>query len=235
MMFGARVSLPWALGASVAVHASLVAVAALEGSGTPGYAPAPEVVLSATLVPAHAAPSPVMTIDAPSPLALPADLMMLMPVPAPLQRIALTHEALAAPVAPVAGRFEDVRVAGALLQDRARLGDFYARTLGEFPHEIDMPSRVADTILAQYPPEALAAGIEGSVVVWAVIDETGTPAEVDVADGPAELAEAALAAVRQARFLPARNNMQPIRFPIALEFRFSAGERGARVLARAAS
>jgi TonB family protein len=229
-----RGTLAWALGASTAVHASLVAVVALQAIHTPGHASSTAVVLQADLAPAHAAPVPVITVDARSPIALPAEPMMLMPLPSPLQRVALSRQPLAVPAPPVDGGFEDVRVAGAPLHDRARLGELYARQLGEFPREIDVPARVADKVFAQYPPEALAAGIEGSVAVWAVIDETGTATEIDVADGPPELSEAAIAAVRQGRFLPARNNLQPIRFPIALEFRFSAGERGARVLARAA-
>jgi TonB family protein len=227
-------TLLWALGASTVVHAGLVAMVALQGVNTPGQALEPAVVLQASVAPLSAMPQPLMTIDA-SPLALPAEPMALMPTLAPMQRVAMTRESIAVPAGMADGGFEDVRIVGALLQDRARLGDFYARRLGEFPREIDVPARLSGKIVAQYPIDALAGGIEGSVAVWAIVDETGMAAEVDVIDGPPALVQAAVAAVREARFLPARNNMKPIRFPIALEFRFDANDRGARVVARAAS
>lgn len=217
----------WALCASAAVHAGAVAVSTLRQANTPGAAPSPAIVLQASLALARALPQPVMTVDAPAPIAMPVAPQMLMPVLVPLERIGLTHEPLAVASAAIDGGFEDVRVAGALLEDRARLGDLYGRQLVEFPREIDTPARTVEKIFAQYPPEALAARIEGSVAVWAIVDETGTPVDVEAADGPPELAQSAVQAVRRARFIPARNRMQPIRFPIALEFRFTAGEHSA--------
>jgi len=231
---GRSATLAWALGASMAAHAGLVAMVAIHDANPPGRALEPEIVLMASVAPLRATPQALMTVDA-SPLALPAQPMPAMPLLEPLQRVAMTREALATPPTAVEGAFEDVRVPGSPLEDRARLGEFYARTLAEFPTEIDMPARVSTPVYAQYPVDALAARIEGSVAVWAIIDETGAATEIDVADGPPELAQAAVAAVREARFLPARNNMKPIRFPIALEFRFDADQRGAPVMARAAT
>ena len=53
-----------------------------------------------------------------------------------------------------------------------------------------------------YPPTALAARIEGTVILQAVIDEKGSVREVQVLRGHPLLNDAAVHAVRQWRFTP---------------------------------
>jgi protein TonB len=73
-----------------------------------------------------------------------------------------------------------------------------------------------------YPPEAKAAGIEGTVLVKIVISERGQVTDATVVRGPPELTGAALAAVKSWRFEPyilegrpvAVTKIQPIRFRI---------------------
>ncbi|HVO87211.1 MAG TPA: energy transducer TonB, partial [Casimicrobiaceae bacterium] len=45
--------------------------------------------------------------------------------------------------------------------------------------------------------------------------------EIQIAQGSGEFADAAIAAIRQARYHPAANKGAGIRYPIALEFQFS--------------
>ena len=114
-----------------------------------------------------------------------------------------------------------LRVAPQLLRDRSRVGDLWNRQIDEFPIEIDLPVRLDSKIEARYPPGALAERREESVVAWIIVDATGAVEEISIPEGSPEFAEAVRAALKDARFVPARNDMKSIRFPIALEFRFA--------------
>lgn len=68
-----------------------------------------------------------------------------------------------------------------------------------------------------YPPEAIARGLEGEVLVLIIIDESGrvTAARVEQGSGHRILDDAALRAVRSLRSLPAdapREALLPVRF-----------------------
>ena len=60
-----------------------------------------------------------------------------------------------------------------------------------------------------YPKIAVAAHIEGTVVVTAIIDKLGRIINVQVVSGPAMLRDAAAEAVREARYKPYMLNGQP--------------------------
>jgi TonB family protein len=107
-----------------------------------------------------------------------------------------------------------------MLEDRNRLGDLLSRQISEFPAEVDMPVRLRDPIAVRYPSAALAAGRQGSVVVWIVVDAQGKAGEVQVVDGPEDFSAAVLDALRDVYFLPAQNNRRLIAFPLSLEFSF---------------
>jgi protein TonB len=62
-----------------------------------------------------------------------------------------------------------------------------------------------------YPPEAKAAGVQGTVVVRIVIDEGGGVIEASAVSGPELLREAAVAAARRARFSPTLLSGQPVK------------------------
>jgi len=55
-----------------------------------------------------------------------------------------------------------------------------------------------------YPDEALRKRIRGLVVLRVLVSETGEPLEIHVEQGRADLAKAAVEAVRQWRFEPGR-------------------------------
>jgi protein TonB len=60
-----------------------------------------------------------------------------------------------------------------------------------------------------YPVIAKAAGVQGTVVVEAVISRQGTIERLHVVSGPAMLQNAALDAIREARYRPYRLNGEP--------------------------
>jgi TonB family protein len=62
-----------------------------------------------------------------------------------------------------------------------------------------------------YPPEARAAGVEGSVTLKVLIDENGNIASVEPTDGNPALALAAMKAVREWTYQPTLLNGKPVR------------------------
>jgi TonB family protein len=62
-----------------------------------------------------------------------------------------------------------------------------------------------------YPASAKAAGVQGTVMIEAVILKDGTPSELTVLSSPSDdLSESALDAVRQWRYRPTLLNGQPV-------------------------
>jgi len=71
-----------------------------------------------------------------------------------------------------------------------------------------------------YPPDAVAARVEGTVVVEATVDETGQVQEIRVLRSIASLDQAAIDAVMQWRYSPLRLNDQPARFILTVNVSF---------------
>lgn len=71
-----------------------------------------------------------------------------------------------------------------------------------------------------YPPDAVTARIEGTVVVEATVDEQGTVQHVEVLRSIPELDQAAINAVRQWRYSPLRVNEQGAQFVITINVSF---------------
>jgi TonB family protein len=69
---------------------------------------------------------------------------------------------------------------------------------------------LAREVEPSYPEAAQAAGIEGTVHLQLTVTETGAVADVSVVGGPDALVDAAVAAVRQYRFEPARLGNEPV-------------------------
>jgi protein TonB len=72
-----------------------------------------------------------------------------------------------------------------------------------------------------YPAIAKATHVQGTVVVVAIISKTGRIESLNVVSGPAMLRDAALAAIRDARYQPYRLNGQPtdVQTTITVNFR----------------
>jgi len=84
---------------------------------------------------------------------------------------------------------------------------------------VSAPVRVSSGVVASllvhktvpvYPPIAIAARVEGTVILQATISKTGTIENLRVAGGPAMLQQAALDAVRNWRYRPYLLNNEPV-------------------------
>lgn len=210
-------TLAWALVASVIVHGAFIALRP-GASGPMGSSGAPAAALQATLVDARQVENAAVAVTTvpSSTLALPAEVS---PAPAPAESTARTRGRSG--LGASAARYSDVWIRAHPLSDRDRLGDLGDRQLREFPVEIDYPPRLAQPISVPYPSLALAEGREDVVTVWIVVNAEGRADEITVVQGTEEFATGVVAALREARFLSARNHLVAIAFPVALEFRFT--------------
>lgn len=227
-----------ALAASLVAHLALVAAFA-HTFGTQPAGPSPsEPALSLLLVPrAAVAPAEPETRPAPAPLAVPArprtEPAVTAPPPVPQAVPSPPVEvppsiAMAAPAMPAATT--DAHVEFSVTAVLARLGDaLQMRSLYEFPAEIETPVRHAEPIDVAYPPLALEEKREGTVVAWVVVDAEGRVEEISIPEGGPEFGEAVQNALLAARFLPAEDRGQAIRYFTMLEFRFRLGAPGATV------
>ena len=88
----------------------------------------------------------------------------------------------------------------------------------------ELPSllnRDAVDIRKYYPPGALKKEFEGDVILRLLIDADGTVVKVDLVSDPGEgLGAAALRAVREFRFAPAKINGVPVATTVSFPFRF---------------
>jgi protein TonB len=74
-----------------------------------------------------------------------------------------------------------------------------------------------------YPMIAKAAGVQGTVVVEAIISRTGTIESLHVVSGPPMLQSAALEAIREARYQPYRLNGEPTEVETRITVNFRMG------------
>lgn len=71
-----------------------------------------------------------------------------------------------------------------------------------------------------YPPEAKAAGVEGTVTVKILVDEDGRVVKAEAVSGPALLREASVAAALQTRYVPTLLSGQPVKVSGFVTYRF---------------
>jgi TonB family protein len=75
-----------------------------------------------------------------------------------------------------------------------------------------------------YPPKAKEAGIQGSVVLHALISKEGVPTELKIQSGPRELQSSALDAVHQWRYQPFLLNGEPIEVDTTITVAYTLGK-----------
>jgi TonB family protein len=97
------------------------------------------------------------------------------------------------------------------------------RTQGEFLIEVDKLVRIARNPDIAYPPDALKARREGTVVAWLALDREGNVTETIIVSGEPEFASAVEAALPTARFLPAENGGETVPFYLIMTFEFRGG------------
>jgi TonB family protein len=222
-----------ALAASVAVHvsmfAALVGVDAGPRANPDSDAPPPGPLLEARLV-AATPPSPAVTA-----VTLPAPAAFAPPLVPP--ETAPTTPGLIKPSPGASAGERSVvgwkpRIVVNDRVPRARFGDaLEGDTLAAFLTEVDAGVGLPERFHVAYPRAALTARKEGSVLVWAVIDDQGRVDSVHIVDGDPEFAEAVEAALRATPFTPARNLGQAVPFYVTLEFEFRLEATGGTVAA----
>ena len=79
-----------------------------------------------------------------------------------------------------------------------------------------------------YPPEAKAAGVEGTVVVRVAVDEAGKVVEAEAISGHPLLREASVAAARRALFAPALLSGRAVKVSGVLTYKFALNPQAAR-------
>ena len=82
------------------------------------------------------------------------------------------------------------------------------------------PTKIRD-VHPVYPPDALAAGVQGVVIIEAVIDETGAVANAHVLRSVPQLDDAALSAVSRWQFTPTQVNGQPVNVIMTVTVNFT--------------
>ncbi|MBK9116813.1 MAG: energy transducer TonB [Betaproteobacteria bacterium] len=219
-----------AFAASLVIHGAVaVALFGLVATGRQGDGdvPAPLAVrlvgppAAAEAPPAPATPDVVVSAEA-SPVALPAPSSEAGVAPQPA-RVAEEPRAVADPrpspsaTAPPPGTVS-------ARENYAAMGgispDLVSRAHMNYLIEVEKPVRVLNLPEVPYPPEALAAGRQDTVVAWVAIDREGAIEDVVIDSGEPEFADAVLAALPTAKFLPAEERGELVPFYILLQFDF---------------
>jgi len=92
--------------------------------------------------------------------------------------------------------------------------------------DVDEPPEPIKHVQPEYPKEALEKGLEGRVLVEAVIDENGNVIDARIEYSDNEIFnEAALAAMRKMKFKPAKLRGIPVKVRIIQPFIFSLKDR----------
>jgi TonB family protein len=101
--------------------------------------------------------------------------------------------------------------------------------IGSTPGRIKVGGNVQNVMVIRrtppiYPEAAKAAGIQGAVVLAAVIGKDGTVQELKVMSGPAELVEAAMDAVKQWVYKPTLLNGNPVQVETTVNVNFTLNQ-----------
>lgn len=83
-----------------------------------------------------------------------------------------------------------------------------------------MSGRLVKKVNPVYPPEARSAYIQGTVMLMAIISKEGDIVNLEVTDGPIELAGSAVDAVRRWKYLPYTRNGEPIAVQTAIQVNY---------------
>ncbi|MFC1485959.1 energy transducer TonB [Candidatus Latescibacterota bacterium] len=90
---------------------------------------------------------------------------------------------------------------------------------------VEEPPRRVTNVVPEYPPLALRAGIEGTVIIKALVNVRGTVDSVTVVDGPEVFRNAASVAAATTNFSPARINNRPVACWVIMQYRFDTTNR----------
>jgi TonB family protein len=181
---------------------------------TPQPAPAPQQVVLAVPRPATGEPAPSFLVDIPPSTAAPIE--------------------VTSPPSPQTGANTDTASLRTTIDDKVRSTvDATVRTalVSSVQTASDNPTaRISGGVMAGnrltgeppvYPPDAKAAGIEGTVVLHAIIGKDGTITSLKLISGPDQLAQAAWDAVKQWTYKPYILNGEPTAVDTTITVNFS--------------
>jgi protein TonB len=111
------------------------------------------------------------------------------------------------------------------LKDAEQFGDIFSATptLPALALEISRgltSGHLETRVDPVYPSMARSGGIEGDVVLRAVVDEQGVVEDVRVMSGHPVLGQAAVEAVRRWRYQPYLLNNRPVKMPVEIRIEF---------------
>ncbi len=212
------------IGLQVAVAGVVITLPLLHPEALPFHVEAPKVLLPLMAKP----PVPVVRAEAE---ASAAASIAAAPVAATRRLILSTLPVTAGPSeAPVLAPFGDGM--GAVGLPGVGVGDGHGPVVSVAPVKpagrLNVSTGVLEGMLLApirpvYPAIAKAAGVQGSVVVEAVISRMGTIESLHVVSGPQMLQGAALDAIREARYQPYRLNGEPTEVQTRITVNFRIG------------
>lgn len=87
--------------------------------------------------------------------------------------------------------------------------------------QVDKPPTFVFRAVPRYPPEAEEDEVEGTVLVWVVVDKKGRPVKVERIRGESSLlVQAAKQAVIKSRFSPAIYHTRPVKCMVEIPYKF---------------
>ncbi len=101
---------------------------------------------------------------------------------------------------------------------------FQERPLEEQQKLYDEAPKILSTIHIIYPPEAREHGLSGKVMIKALISKTGSIKETEIEESIPGLDEAAIEAVKKARFKPAKFEGKSVEVWIRIPISFEIGK-----------
>jgi len=85
---------------------------------------------------------------------------------------------------------------------------------------VEEPPKRKDVVSPEFPEMAKRAGIEGTVLLKALVNRKGTVDSVEVQSGPSIFHKSAIAAAKATTFIPARQNDKTVSCWVVMPFRF---------------
>jgi periplasmic protein TonB len=218
----------WTMLASIGLQATIAVVVItlplLHPEALPFHVEAPKVLMPLTPKP------PVMVrvetaASASAGMATTTTRPMIFPSLAPNRDLAMADAPPLLPIGPGMGTRDG-------LPDGIGVGDGPGPAVTVAPVKASAPLNVSTGVLQGmliapirpvYPAIAKAAGVQGTVIVEAIISRTGTIESLHVVSGPQMLQAAALDAIREARYQPYRLNGVPTEVETRITVNFRLG------------
>lgn len=126
----------------------------------------------------------------------------------------------AAPALPAPAAAAAANAASNLAEQSSRAANAASALAGEAPRSSELAGMLLQKVLPVYPEQARRQGVQGQVVLKAVIGKDGAIAELRPLQGPEELTAAAIDAVQHWRFRPYELKGKPVEVETDIRLNF---------------